>query len=220
MSYPYGNAAGPHRRPITPSEVRSVVFTTTRMRLGYDVEEVDAFLDQIEWSMEQMLAEINRLRRQIADIDQAHAASLHEARTTARRLVTLLGGGTQPPAGVPPAQGAPYRPAMPPAPPAARRAANPVPPVWGGAPQGPPMTGPTVPGNVAPPQVPPAQASAPPPTGAAPPPTGAAPPPAGAPYANLPPPTAAPYADLPPPMAGPATGEPGVGPGYFPPPQG
>jgi DivIVA domain-containing protein len=200
MSYPYGNTAGPHRRPITPSEVRSVVFTTTRMRLGYDVEEVDAFLDQIEWSMEQMLAEINRLRRQIADIDQAHAASLHEARTTARRLVTLLGGSV-PPAGMPPAPGAAYRPAMPPAPPTARRAANPAPPVWGGAPSGPPPPGPTVPGNVAGP--------APQPT---PPPQPA--PPTGPPIA-APPPTGTPYADLPPPSVGPGT----PGPGYFPPPQ-
>jgi hypothetical protein len=42
--------------------------------------------------MEQMVAEITRLQRQIADIDRAHAASLEQARTTAHNLLLMLGG--------------------------------------------------------------------------------------------------------------------------------
>ena len=34
--------------PLTPSEVRATQFATTRIRSGYDVDEVDAFLDIVE----------------------------------------------------------------------------------------------------------------------------------------------------------------------------
>ncbi len=182
MSYSSRSAsAGPHRRPVTASEVRSVVFTTTRMRLGYDVEEVDSFLDQVEWSMEQMVAEITRLQRQIADIDQAHAASLDQARMTAHNLLLMLGGtpgaSGSPSVGQQPQLVAPQPPQMQP-----RRAANTPPPVWNN-PNAAPATmpgagavinGPTVgamPGGAA------QQA-----------PLALAPPPSGRPAANLPPP--------------------------------
>ena len=62
MDAPHAGAAGPkdgpHSRPLTPGDVRSAVFSTTRMRLGYDVEEVDAFLDHVEWTMDQMTAQV------------------------------------------------------------------------------------------------------------------------------------------------------------------
>lgn len=173
MSYSSRSAsAGPHRRPVTASEVRSVVFTTTRMRLGYDVEEVDSFLDQVEWSMEQMVSEITRLQRQISDIDRAHAASLEQARTTAHNLLLMLGGtpggpravvtGVQPelpanqPQWVPPQQ-------VPP-----RRAASTAPSVWSNPTPGSWPTGTVERAPLA-----------------------LSPPPTGQPAANLPPPPAA-----------------------------
>ena len=33
---------------LTPEEVRNKQFTTVRLREGYDEDEVDAFLDEIE----------------------------------------------------------------------------------------------------------------------------------------------------------------------------
>ena len=34
--------------PLTPADVRNKQFSTTRLRPGYDEEEVDAFLDEVE----------------------------------------------------------------------------------------------------------------------------------------------------------------------------
>jgi DivIVA domain-containing protein len=164
----------PHGRPITPSEIRSVVFTTTRMRLGYDVAEVDSFLDQIEWSMETMIAEINRLQRQISDIDRAHAASLDDARVAAEQLLMRLGGPT---AAAASAGGFRAVGAMPTGPaPQPRRAAATPPPGWSPSPTSPVGQ----PGGPAP--MPRALPS---------------PPPRGRPAANLPPPPQ--YQGFPPP---------------------
>jgi DivIVA domain-containing protein len=48
--------------PITPAEVRAVQFATTRMRSGYDMDEVDAFLDIIEADVAQYADELQRVR--------------------------------------------------------------------------------------------------------------------------------------------------------------
>lgn len=149
------------------------------MRLGYDVEEVDAFLDHVEWSMEQMVAEIGRLQRQLGDIDRANAARLEQARLTAQQLVALLGGtpgNVRPPSWGQPAitpSGPQFQP---------RRAAPATPPGWNPAapPPPPPGAGSVVnsPNPVAP---------------------GTPPPPTGRPAANLPPPSAAQAWGFPPP---------------------
>ena len=39
---------GIRQPPLTPAAVRHVQFSTTRLRPGYDEEEVDAFLDMAE----------------------------------------------------------------------------------------------------------------------------------------------------------------------------
>lgn len=197
MSWSTNGGPVPHGRPITPSEIRSVVFTTTRMRLGYDVAEVDSFLDQIEWSMETMLAEINRLQRQIADIDRAHAASLADARATAEQLLIRL-GGVVPGAGQFPALGAATAPPSQP-----KRAAAAPPPVW--SPAAAPDYPPTPAGQY--PPTPGAQYAPPSMTAPRTPRALTSPPPQGRPAANLPPP----------PGAGGATGQPYHG---FPPPRG
>ena len=47
---------------LTPTEVHAQQFTTVRMRTGYDMDEVDAFLDVVE-------AEISRLLGDNDDFD-------------------------------------------------------------------------------------------------------------------------------------------------------
>ena len=81
-------------RPLSPADVRSVVFSTTRMRLGYDVEEVDAFLDQVEFSIEGMMAEIQRLRQQVAETTSAAESQTYDLRLALEQMLIRLGGPT------------------------------------------------------------------------------------------------------------------------------
>jgi DivIVA domain-containing protein len=48
--------------PLTAAEVRATQFSTTRMRGGYDMDEVDAFLDIIEADVSQYADELQRSR--------------------------------------------------------------------------------------------------------------------------------------------------------------
>ena len=48
--------------PITAADVRATQFGTTRMRSGYDMDEVDAFLDIIEADVAQYADELQRSR--------------------------------------------------------------------------------------------------------------------------------------------------------------
>jgi len=48
--------------PITAAEVRATQFATTRLRAGYDMDEVDAFLDIIEADVAQYADELQRSR--------------------------------------------------------------------------------------------------------------------------------------------------------------
>jgi DivIVA domain-containing protein len=48
--------------PLTSAEVRATQFSTTRMRAGYDMDEVDAFLDIIEADVAQYADELQRSR--------------------------------------------------------------------------------------------------------------------------------------------------------------
>lgn len=48
--------------PLTAAEVRATQFSTTRMRAGYDMDEVDAFLDIIEADVAQYVDELQRSR--------------------------------------------------------------------------------------------------------------------------------------------------------------
>ncbi len=56
--------------PLTPQEVASKVFGSTRMRRGYDENEVDAFLDQVEAEIIRLTTENEQLRR---DVELARA---------------------------------------------------------------------------------------------------------------------------------------------------
>ncbi len=53
--------------PLTPEDVRNKLFTTTkRMRHGYDEDEVDGFLDEVEAELARLLKENAELRAKVA----------------------------------------------------------------------------------------------------------------------------------------------------------
>src|SRR3954464_475300 len=49
--------------PLTPDDVQNKRFTTVRFKEGYDEEEVDAFLDEVEAELRRLLGENEQLRR-------------------------------------------------------------------------------------------------------------------------------------------------------------
>ncbi|MGH3253687.1 MAG: DivIVA domain-containing protein, partial [Trebonia sp.] len=54
--------------PLTPAEVRNKQFSTTRLRPGYDEEEVDAFLDEVEAELDRLIQENEELRAKLAEV--------------------------------------------------------------------------------------------------------------------------------------------------------
>ena len=53
--------------PLTPADVRNKQFSTTRLRPGYDEEEVDAFLDEVEAALDRLTQENEELRAKLAE---------------------------------------------------------------------------------------------------------------------------------------------------------
>ena len=53
--------------PLTPAEVRNKQFSTTRLRPGYDEEEVDAFLEEVEADLDRLIQENEELRAKLAE---------------------------------------------------------------------------------------------------------------------------------------------------------
>ena len=54
--------------PLTPADVRNKQFSTTRLRPGYDEEEVDAFLDEVEAELDRLIQENEELRSKVAEV--------------------------------------------------------------------------------------------------------------------------------------------------------
>lgn len=52
--------------PLSPEDVHNKQFTPTRFRLGYDEDEVDVFLDEVEAELTRLLSENTNLREQLA----------------------------------------------------------------------------------------------------------------------------------------------------------
>src|SRR5437868_4961404 len=52
--------------PLTPEDVSNKRFTPVRLREGYDMGEVDQFLDEVEAELERLLAESADLRNKLA----------------------------------------------------------------------------------------------------------------------------------------------------------
>lgn len=61
--------------PLTPEDVHNKQFTTVRLREGYDEEEVDAFLDEVEAELTRLLRENEELRAKLAAATRAAAAA-------------------------------------------------------------------------------------------------------------------------------------------------
>jgi DivIVA domain-containing protein len=53
--------------PLTPADVRNKQFSTTRLRPGYDEEEVDAFLDEVEAELDRLIQENEELRAKLSE---------------------------------------------------------------------------------------------------------------------------------------------------------
>src|SRR5689334_4142615 len=52
--------------PLTPEDVRNKRFTPVRLREGYDMGEVDQFLDEVEAELERLTVENEELRSKVA----------------------------------------------------------------------------------------------------------------------------------------------------------
>jgi len=61
--------------PLTPEDVHNKQFTTVRLREGYDEEEVDAFLDEVEAELTRLLRENEELRAKLSAASRAVAAA-------------------------------------------------------------------------------------------------------------------------------------------------
>jgi DivIVA domain-containing protein len=61
--------------PLTPQDVQNKEFATTRFKPGYDEEEVDAFLDEVEAELNRLLTENADLRNRLNQLQTTVAAS-------------------------------------------------------------------------------------------------------------------------------------------------
>src|SRR6202166_2151499 len=59
---------GEDEMPLSPADVRNKQFSTTRLRPGYDEEEVDAFLDEVEAELDRLIQENEDLRAKLAEV--------------------------------------------------------------------------------------------------------------------------------------------------------
>jgi DivIVA domain-containing protein len=74
--------------PLTPEDVRNKQFTTVRLREGYDEDEVDAFLDEVETELRRLIRENDELRAKLAAATRA-ASTAPAASTTAPQPVVV-----------------------------------------------------------------------------------------------------------------------------------
>ncbi len=72
-------------KPLTPEDVSNKRFTPVRLREGYDMGEVDQFLDQVEAELERLIAESNDLR---AKLEAAQGGAVTPAPATATESTT------------------------------------------------------------------------------------------------------------------------------------
>lgn len=97
--------------PLTPADVRNKQFSTTRLRPGYDEEEVDAFLDEVESELDRLIQENEELRSKLSEC-----------------MRSKQGGSSVPaPAGPPPEAKPEPKPEPPPPPPEPQQAPAAVP---------------------------------------------------------------------------------------------
>ena len=73
--------------PLTPADVRNKQFSTTRLRPGYDEEEVDAFLDEVEAELDRLIQENEELRAKLAEVLRGGKAPVRSERPARRPAV-------------------------------------------------------------------------------------------------------------------------------------
>ena len=79
--------------PLTPEDVSNKRFTAVRLREGYDMGEVDAFLDEVEAELVRLDRENSELRTKLEAVQVGDCASVHApvaAQDTATATVTSL----------------------------------------------------------------------------------------------------------------------------------
>lgn len=64
--------------PLTPEDVQNKEFTTVRLREGYEMQEVDEFLDEVEAELARLLRENEELRQKLAAVTRGGAAASAE----------------------------------------------------------------------------------------------------------------------------------------------
>src|SRR5688572_25744594 len=67
--------------PLTPEDVRNKRFTPVRLREGYDMGEVDQFLDEVEAELERLTVENEELRAKVAAASTGEATGIIPAVT-------------------------------------------------------------------------------------------------------------------------------------------
>ncbi len=87
--------------PLTAAEVRATQFSTTRMRAGYNMDEVDSFLDIIEADVAQYADELQRsrdgeavLRTQCDQIQSRLTVAEQRLAEAEQQLASVRAGGT------------------------------------------------------------------------------------------------------------------------------
>jgi DivIVA domain-containing protein len=97
--------------PLTPQDVKSKTFSSTRLSRGYSEGEVDAFLDEVEAELTRLLTENAELRRQLGTGQPAPAASVPGGPPPTGSVVLPAGAPSREPAAVPGPPGHPGSPA-------------------------------------------------------------------------------------------------------------
>jgi DivIVA domain-containing protein len=72
--------------PLTPAEVRATQFATTRVRSGYDVDEVDAFLDIVEVDIAALSGDLQQARDESAVLRTQYSQLQSRLRSAEREL--------------------------------------------------------------------------------------------------------------------------------------
>ncbi len=87
--------------PLTPEDVGNKRFTPVRLREGYDMGEVDQFLDEVESELERLLAENNDLRSKLAAAQHGGAGAAAPAPVEQKAPVAEPEPASQAPAAAP-----------------------------------------------------------------------------------------------------------------------
>ena len=72
--------------PLTPADVRAKQFAATRVRSGYDVDEVDAFLDVVEADIAALSGDLQQARDESAVLRTQYSQLQSRLRSAEREL--------------------------------------------------------------------------------------------------------------------------------------